>query len=184
MALAMKQAGIEGCIVAVDHFLGSPEHWDMGLFDRKYGMPNLYEIFMSNVYHANVTDLIVPMAQTSVTAAQILKRKGLFPSLVHVDAAHEYEEVIRDAEEYYSILEPGGFLIGDDYHPTWSASFAEQMSLRHATFCRFRSTRRNGLFRSQSKVRIFKKNQKKRMLTFQDRRPISKQFRHGCDTGD
>jgi predicted O-methyltransferase YrrM len=119
MALAMKNAGIDGCILAVDTYLGSPEHWDMELFRRTHGMPNLYQIFLSNVYRAGVSDLIVPMAQTSATAAKIFRAKNIIPSVVHIDAAHEYEDVLRDAEDYYSILQPGGFLIGDDYHATW-----------------------------------------------------------------
>ena len=119
MALAMKKAGLDGCIIGVDTFLGSPEHWDARLFSRRHGLPDLYMIFMSNVWTAGVSDYIVPLAQTSVTAAHILRSRGLAPSLVHIDAAHEYAEVIRDAEEYYGLLAPGGFLIGDDYDISW-----------------------------------------------------------------
>lgn len=125
MASAMKDANLDGCIIAVDTFLGSPEHWDAShsgqssLFSRVNGMPDLYSIFMSNAHKAGVSDYIVPMPQTSVTAANILHNKGVSPSLVHIDAAHEYEEVMRDAEEYWKILSPGGYMIGDDYHFTW-----------------------------------------------------------------
>ncbi|MEA1832407.1 class I SAM-dependent methyltransferase [Methylobacterium durans] len=119
MALAMKNVGIDGCVIAVDTFLGSPEHWSAGLFGRKHGMPDLFWTFMSNVYNAGVKDYVVPVPQTSVTAAQIFQRKLIAPTLVHIDAAHEYEEVLRDAHDYYSILAPGGYLIGDDYDVTW-----------------------------------------------------------------
>lgn len=120
MARSMRDAGIDGCVIAVDTFLGSPEHWgDDGLFQRHCGMPDLYRTFMSNVVAAGVRDYVVPMPQTSITAAAILRRYGLSPSVVHVDAAHEYREVLRDAQEYWSILEPGGYLIGDDYDAAW-----------------------------------------------------------------
>ena len=119
LALAIKQAGIDGCVVSIDTFLGSSENWNQELFKRRHGLPDLYETFLSNVHKAGVTDIVIPMAQTSVTAAQILKSAGLTISLVHVDAAHEYEEVRRDAEEYFALLEPNGFMIGDDYHFTW-----------------------------------------------------------------
>jgi predicted O-methyltransferase YrrM len=120
MALAMKNSGVDGCIIAVDTFLGSPEHWSMtDLFVRKNGMPNLYLTFMSNVKKAGVSDYIVPMPQTSVTAAHILRANQIFPTLVHVDAAHEYEEVLRDCVEYFDLLVPGGYLIGDDYDMGW-----------------------------------------------------------------
>lgn len=38
---------------------------------------------------------------------------------IHVDAAHEYEEVMRDLNLYWDLLDDGGCLIGDDYHWTW-----------------------------------------------------------------
>ena len=76
MALAMKSSGMDGCVIAVDTFLGSPEHWDMKLFDRKNGFPDLYWVFMSNAIPAGAADYIVPVAQTSVTAAHIFKQRA------------------------------------------------------------------------------------------------------------
>jgi hypothetical protein len=45
LARAMKDAGIEGCVVAIDTFLGSAEHWrsDLSTFTRRHGMPDLDE---------------------------------------------------------------------------------------------------------------------------------------------
>ena len=122
MALALKAAGIDACVIAVDTFLGSPEHWTgkLALFDRAHGMPDLYWRFLANVHAAGVTSYIVPMPQTSVTAAKVLRECGVpAPDLVHIDAAHEYEEVLRDSEEYYALLKNGGLLIGDDYSYGW-----------------------------------------------------------------
>jgi cephalosporin hydroxylase len=121
MALAMKDAGIDGCVVAVDTFLGSPEHWAQGrtFFTRSCGLPDLYQTFLDNVHAAGLSEYIVPMPQTSMTAAIILRQLQIEASLIHLDAAHEYEEVLRDAKEYWKLLTPGGFLIGDDYHETW-----------------------------------------------------------------
>ncbi|KEQ54366.1 class I SAM-dependent methyltransferase [Sphingobium chlorophenolicum] len=121
MANALKANGIDGVVIAVDTFLGSPEHWfpERKLFSRKNGLPDLYNIFMSNVYRAGLTDYIVPMAQTSSTAAKIIRTAGINPTLIHVDAAHEYREAIQDIEDYWEILQTGGYLIGDDYHVSW-----------------------------------------------------------------
>jgi Methyltransferase domain len=120
MAQAMKSARIDGCVIAVDTFLGSSEHWsEPNLYTRKHAMPDIFQTFMSNVVNAGVKDYIVPMPQTSTTAASILRLLGIKAAVVHIDAAHEYEDVLRDATEYWSILEPGGYLIGDDFHDTW-----------------------------------------------------------------
>jgi len=121
MARAMKDAGIDGCVIAVDTFLGSAEHWDPGrnLFTRYHGLPDIYGTFLANVHAAGVTGYVVPMPQTSANAVMILRRLRIIASVIHIDAAHEYEAVLKDAQDYWSILAPGGYLIGDDYHPTW-----------------------------------------------------------------
>lgn len=119
MGNAMKRAGIDGCVIAIDSFLGSAEHWGSPLLTRKHGFPDLYRQFLDNVFHAGLTDYIVPLPQTSTIAAALLKRLGVLASVIHIDAAHEYAEVLRDCEEYWELLQPGGWLIGDDYHETW-----------------------------------------------------------------
>lgn len=119
MAAAMKRAQLDSCIIAVDTFLGSIEHWGAGLFARAHGMPDLYQTFLENVYYAGVADYIIPLPQTSTTAALILQRLGISAAVVHIDASHEYADVMRDAEEFWKVLGEGGFLIGDDYHEAW-----------------------------------------------------------------
>jgi hypothetical protein len=121
MAQSMQRAGLDGVVISVDTFLGSPEHWmpSRELFSRQNGLPDLFHTFLSNVMAAGVQDYVVPLPQTSVCAAIILKRYEVHPTVVHIDAAHEYEEVIRDAQEYWDLLQPGGWLVGDDYHLSW-----------------------------------------------------------------
>jgi hypothetical protein len=121
MANAMRRADIDGCVIAVDTFLGSPEHWSGGgaLFSRRNGFPDLYRTFLSNVHASGLSDFVVPIPQTASTAAIILKRSAIKAALVHIDAAHEYEDVMRDASAYWSLISPGGYLVGDDYHETW-----------------------------------------------------------------
>lgn len=121
LASAMKRNNIDGVVIAVDTFLGSPEHWsgDHALFRRKAGRPDLYDIFMSNVHAAGLQDYIIPMPQTSSTACKVLAALNIHPNIVHIDASHEYREAIQDMSDYWEILETDGFLIGDDYHWTW-----------------------------------------------------------------
>jgi predicted O-methyltransferase YrrM len=122
MAQSMKRNHIDGVVIAIDTFLGSHEHWGgdgATLFGRHHGHPDLYWTFLSNVARAELTDYVVPMPQTSTTAVQILEALNIRASIVHVDAAHEYKEVLRDAQDYWRILEAGGVMIGDDYHESW-----------------------------------------------------------------
>lgn len=119
MAAAIRRSEINGCVIAVDTFLGSAEHWNRKLFKREHGMPDLYRVFLDNVFLAGLQEYIIPLPQTSITAAAILRKTGITPSLVHVDAAHAYEEVIRDVSDYWELLQPGGIIVGDDYHESW-----------------------------------------------------------------
>ena len=122
MANAVRELELDGCVIAIDTFLGSVEHWgrDGDLFDRLMGMPNLYQTFCANVISHGVADLVVPMPQTTLIAAQILRQRHISAGVVHIDASHEYEDVIKDLRAYWHLVAPGGFLVGGDYHPTWS----------------------------------------------------------------
>jgi len=104
--------------------LGSVEHWDRnsgfaGLVPHRFGMPQLYEQFLSNVVRCGAQDRIVPLPQTSSAAGMLLRRLGIQAGLIHIDASHEYDDVLSDARVYWDILAPGGFLVGDDYDPAW-----------------------------------------------------------------
>lgn len=120
-ATILRNSGRDGVVIAVDTFLGSPEHWgpEHGYFGRSHGMPDLYRTFLSNVKAAGFDDYVIPMPQTSTTAAAILKAFGIRPDVVHIDAAHEYREVLIDLQDWWDVLAPGGFLLGDDYHESW-----------------------------------------------------------------
>lgn len=123
-ASLLRDNGIDGIVIAVDTFLGSPEHWEGGLAQRdmpprRHGVPVLYEQFMANVVHKGLEDYVVPFPQTSTNAAIILKRWGVKADLVHIDAAHDYDSVLQDARAYWELLNEGGCLIGDDYVSSW-----------------------------------------------------------------
>ncbi len=123
-AETLRDCGIDATVIAVDTFLGSPEHWDrhatsFSLMEREFGRPRLYEQFLANVVHRRLCERIVPLAQTSVNAAAILAKLGVRAGLIHIDAAHERDAVLQDTTAYWEILEPGGYLIGDDYHISW-----------------------------------------------------------------
>jgi hypothetical protein len=111
-------------VIAIDTFLGSVEHWDpnsgfAGLIPHRFGMPLLYEQFLSNVVRCGAQDRIVPLALTSSAGGVLLRRMGIQAGLIHIDASHDYEDVLRDARIYWDVLMPGGFLVGDDYNQDW-----------------------------------------------------------------
>jgi predicted O-methyltransferase YrrM len=122
LAAAQQTVAPDGIVIAVDTFLGSPEHWTKARLDVhaalrfRFGMPNLYETFLSNMVTGGHSGRVVPIAQTSRNAARILQRLQIRPDLVHIDAAHDHDDVLRDIEMYYDLLTPNGMLIGDDFN--------------------------------------------------------------------
>ncbi len=122
VALLIQREKMDGCVISVDTFLGSPENWSANheLFERHMGRPDLFQTFIENVYYNRVTDVVVPMPQTSLLAANIMRNRGIMAGMIHIDASHAYDDVIRDCVAYWPLVEPGGYMVGDDYgkgHP-------------------------------------------------------------------
>jgi hypothetical protein len=120
MAQIAKSLGLDTVVIAVDTWLGSSEHWLNPVFFSEMsflnGYPALYHKFTSNVIHENLADYVLPIPISSIGAAEILAALGVTASIIHLDAAHDYESVVADLRNWWPILEPGGMFIGDDYH--------------------------------------------------------------------
>ncbi|MBP0446095.1 class I SAM-dependent methyltransferase [Roseomonas sp. SSH11] len=122
LAEAMRQERPDSALLAIDTFLGSPGHWDRTRPDRiveslglVHGWPSLYWQFLSNMVLSGHAERVVPLPQTSDNAVVILKHLRIRADLIHIDAAHEYDPVRRDIENYWPLLRGGGIMIGDDY---------------------------------------------------------------------
>lgn len=101
-----------GKVYAVDHWLGSIEH-QPGQFAHCRELPILYDQFLSNVIHAQLTDKIIPVRMASVEAEKALSH--LTPDLIYIDASHETEAVYQDLTVWYPHVKGHGILCGDDW---------------------------------------------------------------------
>lgn len=119
MARQVKRLSLDTKIVCIDTWLGAPEHYlrpdHYKSLRIAHGYPRLFHTFMGNVLRAGVQDVIVPLPQTSDNAAVLLRKKGLRADMIYIDAAHEYESVLRDLQAYWELLTTSGCLFGDDY---------------------------------------------------------------------
>jgi predicted O-methyltransferase YrrM len=70
---------------------------------------------MANVVEQGVKDYIIPLPNTSDNAFEMFSQVGLTADLVYIDAAHEYECVMRDIVNSWKSLRDGGILVLDDY---------------------------------------------------------------------
>ena len=78
LARALRKQGIDGAVVSIDTWLGSPEHWNpereqFGLSELrlKNGYPQLFNVFRRNVIRSGLQGYVVPLPQTSLNAAEI-----------------------------------------------------------------------------------------------------------------
>lgn len=122
LAKAALKHKADAKVISVDTWLGSPEHWMHYRKDKifeqlrcKNGYPQLFYVFLSNMVHQRLQETVIPLPQTSDNAFVILKKHKIVADIIHIDAAHEYEPVLRDARNFWQLLRKGGALIGDDY---------------------------------------------------------------------
>ena len=112
------------CMVCVDTWLGSSEHWVRPEFREmlgfKNGRPTLYEQFMANVVHAGLQHRVVPLPLPSRLASIVLQKFGVQSSMIYIDGAHDEASVSEDIEAYWPLVSPGGIMLGDDHVEAWS----------------------------------------------------------------
>lgn len=103
----------KGIVIAVDTWEGS-ENETVHAHDHR--TKYLYHLFLSNVKHAGLEDVIIPIRMTTHQAAFALDFKA---DLIYVDANHETQAVMNDILNWYPHLNEGGIMCGDDW--TWKS---------------------------------------------------------------
>jgi|GEM_PF-3956053 len=76
--------------------------------------PKPFEQFCSNIKHMKLDDKIFPWRTTSQKASQELLNTNKF-DLIHIDAIHDYENVLHDLTVWEPYLKDGGVICGDDW---------------------------------------------------------------------
>jgi hypothetical protein len=146
MANSIKSLSLNSKIYCVDTWLGSIEFWthfnhteDRDLL-IKFGYPQIYYQFLSNVLHNNVQDIIIPVPMPSLTACKYFKTKGIFADLIYIDASHEEEDIYLDVVNYWEVLSSGGVIFGDDFSDDWPGiaksikRFSEKIKIEYEVF--------------------------------------------------
>ena len=72
----------------------------------------LYYDFLNNT--RPVCDVINPIRSSSLNSVNLYQNRSL--DFVFIDASHEYEDVKKDIDNYYNLLNNKGIIFGDDYY--------------------------------------------------------------------
>ena len=101
-------------ILADKHYCSNPENLAI------LNVGPLHDRFMSNMWEYKYQTVdkavkgILPMRMDAVEGLKILKKLGVHPDLVYVDASHHYEGVHRDITVTLDLF-PDAHIVGDDY---------------------------------------------------------------------
>ncbi len=98
-----------GVVYAIDTWLGSLNEETHQQDSR---LSYLYQLFLSNIKHAQLTHKIIPIRMTSMEAARALNVKA---DLIYLDGAHDTISVKNDILTWQEHLCQGGILCGDDW---------------------------------------------------------------------
>jgi hypothetical protein len=121
MGKTTKELELGTTIHCVDTWLGAIEFWsslketeERNLLLRN-GYPQIYYQFLSNVIHNGLQDTILPFPNTSENGFRYFRDIKLTADLIYIDASHEEEDVYKDVNNYFTLLNAGGIIFGDDY---------------------------------------------------------------------
>jgi predicted O-methyltransferase YrrM len=104
---------------AVDTWEGSDEDAHKEALNRlKTQNFTLFDAFKYNLEQCGVSNYVIPLQTTSIEAAKQFEDNSL--DFVHIDASHDYENVLADIIAWYPKVKPGGFITGDDYVISWN----------------------------------------------------------------
>jgi hypothetical protein len=124
MAKVARTLNLTTKFICIDTWLGSNDTlWLSSEYRQSLllqnGYPSMFRQFIFNIIANGVSEDIYPLPATSTSGYCLLKRLGIIPQLIYIDAGHEEDEVALDVKLYWDILAPGGCLFGDDYCPGW-----------------------------------------------------------------
>jgi hypothetical protein len=125
MGKSVKECGLNTTIHCVDTWLGAIEFWTSGknTSERNLltvnGYPQVYYQFISNIVHNNLQDIILPFPNTSENGYRYFKYNNIKAQMIYIDASHEEDDVYKDLNNYYELLENNGIMFGDDYQKDW-----------------------------------------------------------------
>ena len=109
----------DAVVLCIDTWLGSMQHWDFDDvrrdLDREHGFPRVYHHFLANVVKSGLKDNVFGLPLSSLTAAELLIKRGVQADLIYIDAGHAEREVFMDIDAFWPVLRTGGIMIGDDF---------------------------------------------------------------------
>jgi len=97
-------------LICIDHWLGSEEHHRRD--DWREVLSTLHQVFLKNLWGHR--DQVIPMRTTTHDGLRELKKLGIKPDVIYVDASHDEYSVYQDVTDCMSFF-PEAEICGDDW---------------------------------------------------------------------
>jgi hypothetical protein len=110
-----------GVVYTVDHWFCPPYDQLVPIWYWSSDTTNLYNRFLSNIIHAQLTHKIIPLRMSTMEAAQIFYDKGIKPDLIFIDAEHDEYSVYNELTAYFPLVKGHGLICGSSWG--WGASW-------------------------------------------------------------
>ena len=104
-----------GTLYAVDTWLGSTDNQTNQACYAPF-LPTVYQQFLSNMVHWDLTQTVIPVQMDSLMASQTLQVQ---PDLIYIDGEHTTSAVYADLCAWHPFVENKGILCGDDW--SWTS---------------------------------------------------------------
>lgn len=118
-------AGTERRVYSIDHMIG-------GHCDIVRGSHCWYIDYINNLVRRDMWRYVVPFPMDSLEALKTIGMMGVMFSLVYIDGDHSAERVTAELKAILPMVNPGGFITGDDlalrdnaYNPDVGLTFNE-----------------------------------------------------------
>ncbi len=121
-------------LICIDHWLGSEEHHRRE--DWRELLSTLHQVFLRNLW--DYRNQLIPMRTTTHDGLRELRKLGIHPDVIYVDASHDEESVYQDVTDCMTFF-PEAEICGDDWPQhsvrTGVVRAAEGWKLLHVRGC-------------------------------------------------
>jgi hypothetical protein len=97
-------------LICIDHWLGSEEHHRRE--DWRDVLSTLHQVFLMNLW--GYREQVIPMRTTTHDGLRELRKLGIKPDVIYVDASHDDESVYQDVRDCMEFF-PEAEICGDDW---------------------------------------------------------------------
>jgi len=107
---AIKEMGVAIDLYAIDMWICDDisAQGKAGIEGQDY-----HKIFMENINKCDVQDVVIPIREDSIKAAQLFKDQSI--DLLFLDSCHSYPYVDLEIKAWLPNMKKGGILVGHDY---------------------------------------------------------------------